>query len=261
MPGRRFAGKLRQRDGQRMAAIQLNVAVGAQHQDPGLTQLPGSKPQQQDRWRIGGVQIIQHEHQRLPGPGIAQEPGHRVEQAEPGALRFHRRGRADIGQDLGHLRHHLRDEGGARPQVRPELLAVEATNAGPQRLHPRPVGRCPAGLPAPPPRHLDAAIAGPRRRLIRQAALPDPRASGQQEHPAAPAGRVVKPGQQLTQLAVPPHQYRCRPRPIPHPSHLLPATPDSDNAIAEAEAGPNPTRPGHVATGPPGRPDRRELSG
>ena len=261
MPGRRFAGKLRQRDGQRMAAIQLNVAVGAQHQDPGLTQLPGSKPQQQDRWRIGGVQIIQHEHQRLPGPGIAQERGHRVEQAEPGALRFHRRGRADIGQDLGHLRHHLRDEGGARPQLRHQFLAANAADQGPQRLHPRPVRGCPAGLPAPPPHHLEPAIAGPRRRLIRQAALPDPGVSGQQEQPAAPAGRVVEPGQQLTQLAVPAHQYRWRPQPIPHQAPSPACSPRFCPRHPRSGREPDPTRPGHVATGPPGRPDRRELSG
>ena len=220
VPGRRFAGKLRQRDGQRVAAVQLNVAVGAQHQHPGVAELAGSEPQQQDRGRVSGMQIIQHEHQRLPGPGIAQERGHRVEQAEPGALRFHRRGRADIGQHLGDLRHDLRDEGGARSQLRPELLAVETADQGPQRLHPRPVRRCPAGLPAPPPRHLDPAIPGPRRRLTGQAALPDPRIPGQQEQPARPAGRVVEPGQQLSQLAVPPDQCRCCPQPILHPAPL-----------------------------------------
>jgi len=79
VPGRSFPGKLRQRDGQRMAAVQLHAAVGAQHQDPGVAQLAGGKSQQQDRRRISGVQIIQDHHQRLPGPGVAQERGHRVE--------------------------------------------------------------------------------------------------------------------------------------------------------------------------------------
>lgn len=68
MPGRRLPGKLRERDGQRMIAVEVNISVGAQHQDAGLSEFPGNKPQQQDRGRIGGMQIIQDEHQRLPGP-------------------------------------------------------------------------------------------------------------------------------------------------------------------------------------------------
>ena len=77
-----------------------------------------------------------------------------------------------------------------------------------------------------PPRHLEPAITGLRRRLIRQAALPNPWVSGKQEQPPAPRHRVFEPGQQFAQLAVPPHQYRCRPRPILHPAPpLVPANP------------------------------------
>src|SRR6266566_145501 len=180
----------------------------------------------QDRWRISGMQIVENQHQRLHRPRVAQESGNRIEQAEPVGLRSRRRGRANIGQNLGDLGDDLCDQGGARSQLRPQLLAASAADAGPQRLHPRPVRGRTAGLPAPPPRHLDPTITGPRRRLTRQTALPNAGVSSEQEQPAAPGDYLVEPGEQFPQLAIPPDQCRCCPRPFLHPvPHLRPLMP------------------------------------
>jgi hypothetical protein len=86
-------------------------------------------------------------------------------------------------------------------------------------------GAADAGLPAPPPRHLEPAVPGPFRRLIGQAALPNPGVPGKQEQPPTPRSRVIEPGNQLSQLAVPPDQNRRRSRPILHPApQLCPVT-------------------------------------
>ena len=110
--------------------------------------------------------------------------------------------------------------------------------------------RCPAGLPAPPPLHLDPTVAGASRRLIRQAALPNPWVSGKEKQPAAPGGHVVDPGKQFAQLTVPPDQCRCRPRLTLHPPPYA-ANPDCVDASAVAEAGQL------VSTGFRGNPPRR----
>jgi len=57
-----------------------------------------------------------------------------------------------------------------------------------------------------------------RRRLMRQAALPNTRVSGKQEQSAGPGRDVVESGQQLAQLAIPADQCRCCPPPILHPA-------------------------------------------
>jgi hypothetical protein len=85
--------------------------------------------------------------------------------------------------------------------MNPETAATPM--ASPVRRH----RRRPAGLPTPPPRHRESAAPGTFRRLIRQAALPNPGVPGEQEQSPAPARCIVEPGKQLTQLAVPLHQY------------------------------------------------------
>src|SRR5262249_11200918 len=81
-------------------------------------------------------------------------------------------------------------------------LGIVISHVCTQRLHPRPVGRCAAGLPAAADEHLGVAFVRAAGQLLGEAALPDAGLAADQEH-AAPAGNdLVQPTEELAQLRV-----------------------------------------------------------
>jgi hypothetical protein len=74
--------------GQRGAGDRVDVPVGTDDQRVHRAQLARHEPQQQQRRRIGRVQVVQDEHERPALGGPAQELGGRVEHAEARSLRL-----------------------------------------------------------------------------------------------------------------------------------------------------------------------------
>ena len=65
-----------------MVAAQLDVAVGADHEQRAVAQLAGEELEQQQRGLVGPVQVVEDEHQRPRGGGAGEEARDRVEEAE-----------------------------------------------------------------------------------------------------------------------------------------------------------------------------------
>ena len=65
-----------------MAAIHLDIAIGAYDKDAGGGQLPRQELERARRGPVGPVKVVQHQHERLGLRRREQEPGERVEEAE-----------------------------------------------------------------------------------------------------------------------------------------------------------------------------------
>lgn len=89
--------QLGQGDAQRVVPFQGHVPEAPDHQEPRLGDLPGQEPQQQQRGRIGGVQVVEHEDQRFARRRGDQEPGGDVEETEPRGLGVQRGGSGRFG--------------------------------------------------------------------------------------------------------------------------------------------------------------------
>ena len=60
--GGRLPGQLGQGPHEVLALVSPGVAVGGHHQQPGVGQLPGEEPEQQQRRVVGAVQVVQDQH-------------------------------------------------------------------------------------------------------------------------------------------------------------------------------------------------------
>ena len=91
MPRRPLARELGQGEGQGVVPAQVDVAIGAQDEDGGVAEFACDELQQQQRRRIGGVQVVEYEHERLVSTGVVKERRDCVEETKPACLRLHRR--------------------------------------------------------------------------------------------------------------------------------------------------------------------------
>ena len=196
-------------------SVGVHVAVGADDQDPAVGELAGHELQQQQRGLVGGVQVVEHEHERLRRRGALQERGERVEEPEARALGLDGGDGRQVGQDRAQLGQQLRDVDRAGAELGAQRLHLGAADVRAQRLHPRPVRGRAARLPAAPDEHLRAARPGPRGQLLREPALADPRLADEQAQAPAARDRVVEAGGELGELALTPderarHHLGCR---------------------------------------------------
>jgi hypothetical protein len=127
------------------------------------------------------VQVVEEDRDRcLVGRALDQRTD-RLEQPEARGLALGQF--SQVGEQRGQL-------GGGSPGV------------AAQRLHPRPVGRRAARLPAAPDEHPRAVPLRAVGQRLRQAALADPRLAGDQEQPPVPRHCPIDERQQLRQLAL-----------------------------------------------------------
>ena len=154
--------------GQRMARVDLGVAVGEGHERAGLRGGEVEVREQQERRAVGGVHVLERDQQPLRPRGRLQQRGHGVEHAQPLLLarvdprpRGGRLGRAPVARQPAQVVEHGDRQPAGRRDERP------------QRRAPRPER---ARILAGPPAH-DGGAARPRLRheLVDQAGLPDPR--------------------------------------------------------------------------------------
>ena len=94
----RLSGKLGQGFRKRVLAGQFQIAVAAQHKKAMAGHLPGEKFQQEQRRLAGPMEVIEHQNHGLTLARIDQECGRRVEQGEPGLLRFQSKRRLQVRQ-------------------------------------------------------------------------------------------------------------------------------------------------------------------
>ena len=214
-PGRRLPTQLRHRGRHRVVGRQCDIAVRAQNQQPRIPHLAREKLQEQEGGGVSGVEIFQHNNQRLTCRSAQQERRDRVEQLEPRRVGVDVRRRRKVSKRAADLGQQLSDVHRCRPDRLPHRLGVSTAEIGSHDLYPRPVRWCASGLPASPRGHRNALFAGPSCHLVGQTALSDPRLSAQQEQASMPSGSVVEPSKQFRHLTIPPNKSGC-PSPMVH---------------------------------------------
>ena len=75
---------------ERMAAIEVGVAVGRQDEHPDGRDRPQDVTKKQQRWLVGPMEIVEHEHERGVVRAGREQVRHRLEQAVPLGLRLGR---------------------------------------------------------------------------------------------------------------------------------------------------------------------------
>jgi hypothetical protein len=196
------AGKLRRGLRQWVLGPHLGVPVGADHEDGALRQLAGYEAQKEKGRRVGGVEIVEDEHERLRLRRVPQEGGRRVEESEAGALRFGDPWLREVGEEVTELRQHLGDVDRTCRQVGSQGVRFALAQVAAQGLHPGPVGGRTANLPAAAPKDLRASLPRLRRQLVREPALSNAGFAAEHEEVAASGERFLQSGTQLLRLAV-----------------------------------------------------------
>jgi hypothetical protein len=156
--------------------------------------------QEQERGLVRGVEVVEHEHQRLGVRRPAQQAGHGLEQPEAGALGLQGRRLGEIGEPVAQLRQDLCQRGAAVGEAVSQRVVVEIARVRAQGLDPRPVRRRPPSLPAAPDEDPGIALLGGDHELLGQPALADPGLPGDDRDPASARDRVVEGGGQLREL-------------------------------------------------------------
>ena len=157
-----------------MRAVQLDVAVGGEHQDSITANIAGEVLEEEQRRLVGPVDVVQEENDRLGRGHAADEPGHAVEQAQPLGFAFQQGRLWEIREALVHLGNQLRHLGRAAPQLTQQRRVGAAADVLPKRFDERQVRHGNLALVAVPREHLRAAEAGVDGELTGQAALADP---------------------------------------------------------------------------------------
>jgi len=103
-------GQVRERFGKRVVTAELDVAVGADHEQPGVGELAGEEPQQEQRRFVGPVEVVEHEHERAGLRGAREEARNRVEEAKARLLRRERRRALEVTEPLGQFGDDLRHD-------------------------------------------------------------------------------------------------------------------------------------------------------
>jgi hypothetical protein len=114
--------------GHRVVSAEIDISVSGKQEDSRSTQLSCDVLQQQERWRVGGVQVVEHEHEWLGVTHVVKEIGNGVEEAKAVCFAFDRRWELPIRLDRDKVGHELRDESVVLPKLRAKRVAVEVTN-------------------------------------------------------------------------------------------------------------------------------------
>ena len=180
------ASQLAQRPRERMMATELDVPVGADHQQSGARQLPRHELEELQRGGVRPVEVVEHDHQRARARRRGQERVHRVEEPEARLLPLSLARLRRDAEPLTHLRHDPGHLGAPTPELPGEADRVRLANVGADRLRPGEVGGGALALVAAAPVDLGAAHLCVGRQLLGGAGLADPGLADQRQQ-AAPA--------------------------------------------------------------------------
>ena len=175
-------GEVGERLGQRMMAAELDVAVGPDHQQAGVGQAPGDEAQQQQRWLVGPMQVVEDHDQRPRARGFAEKGRNRIEEAKPRLLgiAIDRPALAEVAETLAELGHDLGDIGGATAELPAQADRVCLHHIRADRLRPGPVRRRPLAFVTASPMHARTTDRRVGRQLLGRPGLADPRVAGEE---------------------------------------------------------------------------------
>ncbi len=125
-------GELREGLAQWVLGGHLDVAVDAEDEDAAFGDLADQKAQQQQRWCVGRLKVVQHQRQGRGVSRVEEECPHRIEQLEPSRFRVYRGRRREVRRQLVDLRQHPGDVGRARPHLFEDRARVLGAKVGSQ---------------------------------------------------------------------------------------------------------------------------------
>ena len=245
------AGEAAERRGQVVAGVRLGVAVGRDREDREIGQRAPEELEREHRRDVGPVQVVEHDDERAALGDGREQAGDRVEEAKArlvGVEVRRHRGRPERAGELGQQAGDPRSAG-AEPGAQPGGVLAARERAG--DLHPRPVRRRAAAVPARAPRPRGPAIGRVLDEGARERRLPDARLARHDDEPAAPRDGVAQRAVELLELADSPDE----------PSHLTRPGPHSPYVGAIALTSPLPARRSSVRTPANAGFDRRAAGG
>ena len=167
-----------------LAGAFLGLSVGRDEQDVGVRQRFAEKTKQKQRRLVRGVDVVESGEQRPLGCNVCEKAADRVEEAKALALRYDRARR--------------RAPSGVRVAGSGELLQISSDRA--DHLHPRPVRRRAALLPAATRDDAHALLLGNAGELAHQPGLADPRLTGEEYERAAAGSCLLERRHQICEL-------------------------------------------------------------
>ncbi len=196
--------------GQRVVAVQFDVAVGAQHECP----LPGQEArhvaQHGDGPLVSPVQVVEHDHDGRPRRGRDDELRHGVEQAkalfvwvEPDRL-------FDAGQPFPQRRNQARDGRRAVAEVGAQSVGGGVFGVARDRLGKGGVGRRPLPFEAAARKYQCAAGSRLLGELLDRAGLSDAGLAHEHDERAVPRARLIELGPQPGHLLAAADERRAR---------------------------------------------------
>jgi hypothetical protein len=148
------------------------------------------------------VHVVEHKHERIVLGGLLEQRRRRLEQPEAGVLGLEQSRTPRLRRKPRELGDELSDESGVRTQPRAQRCGIDTAHKAPDRLHPGPIGRRAARLPATTDEHDAAPLAGACRQLLAQPRLPDTRLARHQEQASTPRRGVGEACQKPAELAL-----------------------------------------------------------
>jgi hypothetical protein len=192
--------------GEGMGPVEVDVAVGADHEQAQVADVARQVAQQQQRWLVGPVQVVEQEYQRLRAGRVAQEPGHALEQAHAlgVALELHRLGK--VGEALAHLGDEVRELGGAVAQLLAQGFVGSRAHVLTQGVDEGEEGDLHGALVGAALQDLRAAQARVDAELLGEPRLADSRLADQRGDRAATRERLLQRVLQLVHLLAAPDE-------------------------------------------------------
>ena len=178
--------------GERMLAVELDVPVGAENEQPVLLRPSRDVPHHRDGALVRPVDVIKEQEQRDSGARAVQELRDGIEQPKALLVGLQRFGFGDAFEPVAQRRHEAGDRGGARPQVLAQLIEAGVPRIAFDRLGEGAVGRGPIALEAAAPQHAAAARLDPFGELLGRARLADAGLADEHDEAAVAGLRVVE---------------------------------------------------------------------
>ena len=208
-----FSAQRRDRLGEWMRALELDVAVGPDDQETRAADPAGEVHEQQQRRLVGPVHVVEDDHERSDAGRRDEERAHTLEEAVTFRVAVEGREHRELREPVAQLGDDRRDLGAAGVGIEQVAVVGELAHEGAQRLDEREVRHADVAFVRVPPQHLRATDRCVHAELLDRAGLADAGFTDDHDDARLARERLVERGAQRVELGRPPDE----PAPIREP--------------------------------------------